>query len=213
MVAIMIQHLINFTATKIREQKSDYYQQAFELFDFALKTGVLTDGQYLSSNTFQNIVTIALRLNKTEWATAFVDQFHHHIQPKSRHLTTCYTRALIAFSEGDHQSDWFRRLQEIKLNNPFIAIRVKTLIIRNMYEAREDRGLLLLFNAAFRKYLSRNKQIKGDIYQSAVNFSDCFRKLVVRRISRSDFIGEVKNSTHIHFGNWLLEKAVDLDIN
>ncbi|MEO1260630.1 MAG: hypothetical protein AAFZ15_17670 [Bacteroidota bacterium] len=209
--SILFQHLINFTAGKIREQESQYYHEAFELFDFALQAGILTDGQYLSSNTFQNIATIALRLHKTDWASSFVDQFSRYIQPKSMYLTTCYVRALIAFNTGDHQSDWFRKLQEIKLSNPFIAIRVKTLIIRNMYEAKEERGLLLLFNAAFRKYLSRNKQVKGAIYQSAVNFSNCFRKLVNRRVSRSDFIEEVKNSTHIHFGGWLLTKASDLN--
>ncbi|MEZ4934038.1 MAG: hypothetical protein R2788_18175 [Saprospiraceae bacterium] len=54
--------------------------------------------------------------------------------------------------------------------------------MRNLYEGEEDKTVLLLFNNAFKK-IPCDKKAAGGILASCLNFTVCFRHLIMNRLT------------------------------
>lgn len=210
--SIMLQHLINYTAAGIRgKHKSNFYKEAFQLYEYSLQAGLPIYNGPITSHTFSNIISTALWLDKTNWVEKFIDDYTPFIDPAVQKQTELLARAHLAFHKKDHNSPYFRELQAIIYTDPQHAIRVKTLILRNLYEGEEDKTVLLLFNNAFKKYLTRNKKLAGGILASCLNFTVCFRHLIMNRLTPIEFKKIVKKSNPMILSEWLLSHASKLD--
>lgn len=210
--SILLQHLINYTAAGSRGERKDHlYGEAFQLYEYGQQAGLLLSNGPITGHTFNNIISTALWLDKTNWAEKFIDDFANHIDPIVQKQTELMARALVAFKKKDHNSPYFTELQAISYTDPQHAIRVKTLILRNLYEGNEDKALMLLFNNAFKKYLSRNKKLTGSLLDSCLNFAACFRQLVVNRMTSNEFEETVKNTNPLILADWFLLQSSKLD--
>lgn len=210
--SILLQHLINYTAGGSRgEHKSYFYREAFQLYENGLQAGLLLSNGPITGHTFNNIISTALWLNKLKWVEKFINDFAPFIDPTVQKQTELLARAMVAFHKKDHNSPYFRELQAISYTDPQHAIRVKTLVLRNLYEGQEDKTILLLFNNAFKKYLTRNKKLTGGLLASCLNFTVCFRHLVMNRMTSIEFEEAIKNSTPLILSDWLLSHSSKLN--
>lgn len=202
-------YLINFGIQKSRNGFPRYYREVFDLYKKGLETNLIVVDGAIANHIFQNVVIAALGAEEYEWCEGFINNYNKYLPEPTRYSAICFSMATSAFLQKDHDSEWFVKLQTVPISDVQFGIQVKTLLIRNLYESEQRETFLLLQNSSFVKYIKRNKKLQPSFLQSCLAFSELFKELVLKRITRSEFLKKIDEKQPILY-LWLKEKADDL---
>ena len=203
---------INHCIRKINTGDSSFLEELFILYQGYVNTLVEATNQ-LTHWTFNNIITVALRLGKFDWVKDFIDRYNLFIPSKHRENAVTYNTATYHFHKKNH-AEVIKLLRNIEYEDISYNINSKTYLLRTYYETGEFEPLSFLLES-FRAYLNRNKNIpesKKVLTKKLIQFT---KKLVNLPPSDSKAITKIKNeisqSKQLPLRNWLLEKIAELE--
>jgi hypothetical protein len=207
---VILSYLLNFTASQVRRGNSEFFQEAFELYRFGLKEGILTQDGYLSPTKFNNIVNIACLLKEFDWVEAFIRDYEEFLDKKSRESEINLARGIIRF-EREEFSQAVEVLSKVVFSDVFDPLRAKSFLLRSYYELDENENLILDFCHSFEKSLRRNKKLGRETILTTLNFIKTVRKLTQKKEDKAVLIAGIKSAEYLFFKDWLLEKAAGYD--
>ncbi len=129
--------MTNYCTFAIRTGKSTFIEEKHQLYERGIALKCWSWKIFFSAHQFVQIVKNALMLNKTEWATNFIEEHEMLMDPKVRENTLYYTKALVAFRKKDFDAAQ-KELGKICSTEDFLYhIDYKILLIK-IYHDSED---------------------------------------------------------------------------
>lgn len=199
----------NYCSQKINNGYTEFNVELFNLYDAAISANILLFKGEITSWTFTNLVVLALRLNKLEWAENFVQSYNKYVFRQWSN-TYYYNLALIGFEKSD-----FDQAHELLLlideQDVFYLLRSKSLLLKIYYEKMQLQQLISLLES-FRKLLIRNTVINDTQKKIYLNFIKYLNNMVMIPNGDNKRIISLKNIIEkdniVAFKIWLL-KCID----
>lgn len=170
-------YALNICMRKIRQGKEDYLSVALALYEEGLTNKALFDHNHLSHWTYNNVVKLALRLERFEWIEKFIHSYNDSLREQFQKNALHHNLAELHF----HKKNYDQAL--IHLNQVHVAdinyhLGSRILLIKTFYESNAIDALLSAL-ASFTVYLSRNKQIATPLKKSCQNFCNLMHKIII----------------------------------
>lgn len=202
----------NYSIKRLNTHLRSYYlTESFELYQQALKNGILLENNKISPFAFTNIGAIALALKKYDWVWKFLHHYHVHLAPEVRQVYMDYNLSKWYF----HQQEYTKAaalLVAHEFEDLHLNLSTKILLLKIYYELGETLLLEALLNR-FGTYLSRQK---GLVYHKK-NYNNIIR-FTRRLVSINPFSSKAKTKLKkdieavdlLTEKDWLLEQLQKL---
>lgn len=204
----MYNFAINYIALKINQGHDDFLLEYFTLYEDLLNKEVIFDNEELPSKHFFNVITIALRLQKYEWVSNFIDIYSLRINIKERKNAVSYTTAQLNF----YKKDFNKVLEHLRYTEYFDLWRKlnsKVMLINTYVELKEIEPLFSLLDS-FRTFLGRNTQINKENKDAYLMLIKFVRKYVSIQPNETNklqaLLTKIEESSSFYSKNWLIEK-------
>ncbi len=148
---------LNYCTRKINQGKNEFIVEAFETYKELLDKELLYERNHLSHWTFKNVVVLALRSGKYEWAEEFIDTFQEKIPVEFRQNAVTYNLAQLYFYQGAFNKV-LDLLQTIEYEDVTYNLGAKTMLFATYYEMQEWEALHALAES-FKVFIHRRKNI------------------------------------------------------
>jgi len=166
----------NYCAQKINNGESNYLYEVFDLYRMLLNDQVLLVNGHLSQWDYKNIVAVALRLGKYDWARQFIRDFKDKLRPEERQNAYSYNLANYHYYRKEFEETMLL-IRDVEFTDTYYHLDCKVLLLKSYYELGEIQALLSLIDS-FYMYLKRNKAISEFQRSSYLNFLRIVRKLL-----------------------------------
>lgn len=173
---------INYCARKIRKGKTQYVEEALQLYITGIASHLFLEDDYLSPWTFTNVVKLALRLERFEWIAEFITTYAPSLPPEFQENALHYNYAELYYYTKDFDQA-LKHLNQVAFEDLNYSLGARVMLAKIYYETAEENALLSLL-AAFSVFLKRNKHISADIKRTYLNFCDLLFQLVRRHPKR-----------------------------
>ncbi|MEZ4883936.1 MAG: hypothetical protein R3E32_04280 [Chitinophagales bacterium] len=173
----------------------EYYDELFELYSRQLEQGILGKQTPLHHSVFKNVVTVALALQKFDWAADFIEAHHSQIIPASfRQDAYLLNVANLHFAKKDYEQV-LDLLLESNSSDVYYKLGEKLLLAKSYFELKELEVLENFLNS-FTKYIFDQKdKIAANKVASYRLFINFLRKLIKILMAEIDtyqaFIGDM----------------------
>lgn len=127
---------LNFCIRKINQSNARYYREALDLYQSALKAGLLIENGQLSHFAYNNIIAIALKVGELDWSEQFIHEFMPVIEKKHRDAAFHLNLARVAYSRRNLR-DALLHLQQADYKDRINNLIAKTLQFKIYYETGE----------------------------------------------------------------------------
>ncbi len=164
----------NSCAIQLRQGNPAYWQLTFDLYEQEIENGILynPDGS-LRISVFKNVITVALRLAKYEWAVQFLTENKRRLPPAERDEVCEYNLANIYFHQSEYEKtlDLLNAMQYV---DDFYKIAARVLRLKTYYILQGQKpfyaDLLESELAAFKVFIYRNQALNKDYKEQYRNF-------------------------------------------
>lgn len=145
----------------------DFFEELFSLYQIQIKQGIFYTNSFFGPPIFKNIVTVALRLNKLDWTTDFIETHYDKIVPDNKEKGDIYflCLALLLFEKGKYD-DALDILNQAKMVNLYIKLEERRLRLKIYFEMDYHLPFEDGINS-FRKFLSENRKDIADYWLEA----------------------------------------------
>lgn len=153
-------HIIarNFCIRRFNLGDQQYFRELFELYRLGLEDGVLINEQgYLSPSAYKNIVAVAARLKKYNWAQRFVHDKTSLLEPRYRNDYQNYNLARLFFARKN-LGKALQLLNQVEYHDVFVAADARTLLAKTYFELDEFDTLHALLDS-FKQFVNRRKEL------------------------------------------------------
>lgn len=210
----------NYCIAHVNNGNTKYSNILFDLQKLLVdKSFNLTNG-YISQQSFTNIVSLALKLNKFEWSENFIENFKDRMSPEIKENAYNINKANLFYSSKNYDKT-IRLLSQVEFADTSYAYYSKVLLLKTYY-ALEEFETLSYFITAFKLNVKRNKELPTFFKKGADLFLSNFKK-IFNIAEKIDFLDtkkvkeklnqiaeDVKAEKNIHNRAWLLEIIEDL---
>ncbi len=187
---------------------SEYFRrEGFEWYRQGIEAKILMVNGTLSSNTYYNTMSIALKLREFDWSEQFVDHYYSYLDPSHRDTIHRFCRAKLFFAQKRYDRA-MPLLAQSDFDNDIMNIEAKSMLTKMYYETDEVDALESLLES-FNIYLKR-KKIMGyhrSIYQNIIR---CTRRLVrinpYDKEKREQLRQEIDQVRPLTERDWLLQQ-------
>ncbi len=209
----MYSYAINFCIGRINQGQSKYVEECFNIFRELISTKILFREDRLRAWDFKNIVVLALRLGKYDWAENFINKYSEKLPIAFRQNAITYNLAQVYFYQKKYEKV-IELLREVEYEDLAYNLNSKTLLIATYYETDEIEPLYSLFES-FRAYLNRHKDIpekRKKLYANLIKYTRRLSRIIpgdktaVEKLKKE--LQETKNVASL---NWLKEKLAELE--
>jgi len=160
-------YLLNYSLRKINSGASDFLETAFNLFVKMLDSNMFLQGDSFPENVFKNIITIALRLNKTDWVKQFIEDYAKQLPIDVATNAHQYNMANYYYHIGE-MNKAMQQLINVEYTNINYNLDSKALLLRIYFDMDEEEAFDAHFNA-FKVYLIRNKLLANKKHRRYYN--------------------------------------------
>ncbi|MGB1204729.1 MAG: hypothetical protein ACPG5B_03725 [Chitinophagales bacterium] len=119
----------NFCIRQMRQGKSHYMTEAFELYKIEIKEGLIIENGKFFLSTYKNVTTLALLLKNFEWLEQFLYEYRWAIVPKMFK----YTLSQLKFQQQKYE-EVVELLQEAEDEEVLFMLSTKILLIKAYVE-------------------------------------------------------------------------------
>ncbi len=206
---------LNYCVKKLNQGSREFLEEYFNVFVILLqKELLLVDGE-LSPWHFRNIVAIALRLGKNEWAEKFIKDYQSHLPGAMRENAVSFNLAQLYFTRKQYDKV-IRLLQTVDYDDFSYNLNSKSILLMTYYEMDEIEPLYSILDS-FRTYLNRHKDIssvKRIPYLNLIKFAKNLTKIIpgdkkaIEKLKKEVELAEPKG---ISSSTWLKEKIAELE--
>ena len=127
---------LNFCIRKINQLEIDYFREALDLYQSALKSDLLLENGQLSHFAYNNIVAIALKVDDTDWAEQFIQEQAPFLEKKHRNASFHLNLARVEYRRQNMKSALLH-LQEADYKDLINNLIAKTLQLKIYFETGE----------------------------------------------------------------------------
>ena len=198
---------INYCIRRQNRGELAYVHEALDLFQLGLKEGVLFESGVLSPYTYKNVLMLALKINKYEWAEQFLTDYKKFLPEKERENLYKYNYAIFSFRKNDLTTA-IQLLQEVNLKEVLFNLDARRLLARTYYELKEYSALDSHIESS-KIYLHRQKEI-GYGKESYANFFKFLEKLLKLNNSieeKQRLHEEISEAGLVAEKDWLLKQT------
>ena len=215
---------LNNLSTKII-LATNTYQEAFEIFEFMEVNDVILAQGYLPEMKFRNIITIALHLQKNNWAEQFLEKYKDSIHSQYTEDVYFTLKAKILFKQKKYDEALIILQEKIK-NFPNLIFKTEviyTMPIQIAYEQEDD--ILDTYLERFNSFLHYNQENLNERPKTAfLNFKNRLNQiknyhsaLRLDSIEKQHLLDLEADITKVHNQElaekeWLLEKIRELKV-
>lgn len=186
---------INYCARKIRKGRSEYLEEALQLYVRGIASALFLEDGRLSPWTFTNVVKLALRLEKFDWIEEFITTYAPSLPVEFQENALHYNYAELYYYRQDLDKALVH-LNQVALDDLNYALGARVMLAKIYYETDEVNALLSLL-AAFSLFLKRNRKISANIKHTYQNFCDLLFQLVRRNPKKLHLIKQKIEETNL----------------
>lgn len=204
-----------YCAVKISNGKKEYNKTLFELYSRMFEENLLMNEneQYLHITIYNNVVTSALSLGKTEWTKSFIDEYADKLLPEYRESMYNYTVSRYYFAAGKFETS-LEHLSRVTNDNYWIRSRSKILQLRIYYELGHVEAFFSLYDTIKHsvktdKQLPQREKENDEIFISLLNRL-AKAKFTNSRENMAALRDDAAESLKGQFLDWLLVKISDI---
>lgn len=224
---LLITHLVEFTSQEMKDMFTfaqnyciqqvnkgnvGYYEELFLNYEVMISSGIIIENDAIAQFDFKNIVTIALRLKKFDWAEKFISDFSKNLPKENRLNSTNYNQAQLYYARSEFGAA-LKLLTKVEYTDVYYHLDSKVLLIKIYYETGQVEPLYSLI-ASFKTYLARNKMISA--YQQVIysNFIRFLKKILKIKFGGKNTAlqlqNEIRDKKQVADINWLIAKLDEL---
>lgn len=170
-------YALNMCMRKIRQGKEKYLSVTLALYEEGINNRSLFDNNYLSHWTYNNIVKLALRLERFDWIEQFIYTYNGALQKQFQENALHHNLAELHFHKKNYDLA-LHHLNQVHASDINYHLGSRILLIKTFYESNAIDALLSAL-ASFTVYLSRNKQIATPLKKSCQNFCNLMHKIII----------------------------------
>lgn len=203
------------TARNIFENRNEYYNELFKLYDAQLQNEVLYIEGFLLPAVFKNIVVVALKLNQVDWVADFLDKNQHKIPPEYEDSEDVhsYCLAQLCFKQNKFD-DVLELLNKMAFNDIYTKMDIRRLYLRVYYERKNDITFEGMVNS-FRKFLNKNQfnisPVHIEANRSFINISNKIYNVLKKDQEKLNIIEkQIDHTKVLPAKEWLQEKLREL---
>ncbi len=205
-----------YIISKMRDGNNKYARELFEMYRNMIEEKLIIgeNEQHLHITIFNNIVTLALRLNEMEWAKNFTENYYSYLKPEFRETMYNFSYAQYYFREKKFELS-LECMNRVNFENYYIKTGVRNLLLKIYFELKYTESFFSLSDS-IRHYLSKDKLIPEDRKESDINFINHVTKLYKYCLEPSkDKLAGLKEDTEtrpsgVH-SEWLNKKIEELE--
>lgn len=203
-------YFLNYCTAKMNQGVQGFDEKLFHLYQVLIEKEFIYDWSgNISAAVFRNVVVLALRLNKIEWAQHFIESYQDKLQEVSRENVYKYSLALLKFTQ---KSYWevLGLLHSIEnYIDSFFDFSARRLLIQTYYELNEIELVYVNINS-FRVFIHRNKTVSEKHKTSNRNFVNLLSKILEVDKQNAAACQKLKQkicaTQTLAERNWLVEK-------
>ncbi len=181
-------YAINYCAPQIRKGKSKYVSIMLDLYVEGINNKAFFDGDYLSHWTYNNVVKLALRLQRFEWAENFITEYANSLPPQLSEDAKYFNMAEVFFLKKDYDGV-LTNLNQLQFTDLHYHLGSRVILLKTYYEQDAEEPLYSLL-ASFSVYLRRNKQISLAMKKNCLNFCNVLNQILRRNPKKWESIGK-----------------------
>ncbi|GJM33656.1 MAG: hypothetical protein DHS20C18_26570 [Saprospiraceae bacterium] len=196
---LLYNYALNFCISRINSGESEYYRETLDLYQSMLDSRIIFVRGILSQWAYKNIITTGIRLQDFTWTENFIHQYKEYLPLEERPNAVAYNLAALYYARSDYKNALLQ-LQDVEFTDASYHTGAKIIQLKSYYELDESEAFYSLIEA-FKKYLSRNRQLSDYRKKANMNFL---------RLARQ--IYQFKNEYHLMHKNEWLEKHKKLNL-
>lgn len=204
---------LHYCTGKLNKGIRLFLQEYFDLFENAIEKDIFLEKGELAPWRFNNIIGVALRLGKLDWAENFINKYKSYLPPDNQENTFTFNLARVYFYQNK-----FEKVLALQRNLEYEDIGYnlisKSMLVLTYYEL-DEHDALDSFTESFRVFLNRHKNLPQQRRRSYLNLLKYVRRLTRLAPGDKDAIGKLRDEitrdkavTVNH--EWLLEKLAEL---
>jgi len=214
-----LQHLyfvaINYCSLMIRAGNLTYYQNMFAHYNSMINNDLLLQNKLIDPLVLTNIITLACRLNKTEWAKVFIENYKLKIRKNIATKVYSYALGIIDFATKKfHTSHQYFYI--VHKTNTSLDYQARIYVLKCMYEERKEYSYEFyqaIKSAANFIYLQKN--VPNNRKQGYINFTKLLLQLYNYSFSQGKFkLATIKQNIEaqklLSDRAWIMEKVLEL---
>ena len=206
--------LRNFCSREINAGKEAYLLELMKLYEEGLPLQVLYSDGKLSGPTFQNMVTVGLRLNNFKWVENFLEEHRHRIISKEE-PESYYTLAKASLLVKQKKFDAALEYLTYSFSDTYSKLIARRLEVQIYYELKST--ILASKIQAFKVFVFRTSkahltEIQKEGYS---NFIDILKQIIHpstrynhKRIDT--LLQKLRQKKTVAGKNWLMDKLEEL---
>lgn len=132
-------YTLNFCIRKINQGDEDYLHHAFDLYRLLLQSGDLLIEGKISPQQYKNLVSLACRVEKLDWAFEFMQDYAPLLSDDHEGLALSYNRAVLHFHESSFAEAirQFREVIQTAAHDIFYGLDARIYLWKSYFEFRE----------------------------------------------------------------------------
>ncbi len=165
---LLYNYALNFCISRINSGETDFYRETLDLYQSMIDSKIIFVRGILSQWAYKNIITTGIRLQDFDWTENFIYQYQDFLPEEERYNAVAYNLAALYYARSDYENA-LRQLQDVEFTDASYHIGAKIIQLKSYYELDETEPFFSLIEA-FKKYLSRNRQISDYRKTANMNF-------------------------------------------
>ena len=198
---------INYSIRKLNTGNKDFIKEALELYLASLNQGFLLEDGILLESTYSNIVNLASKLDRHEWAKSFIKEYQRHLKPIFRIPLYHYSLGKLYYEQNQLDQS-LEELIQVETKTSFLFLGARILQLKIYYELHEF-NLLESLLESLRIYLQRSNDLgyRKTHYSNIISFTRQLLQLPAMSKKEKEIFRQRVSSTEIFAEkDWFLKQ-------
>lgn len=205
-LAVQYQYALNYCIRQIRKTRLRYTEEALELYQKGIDSGILLSANgRLSPWHFKNVIKLGLNLQRYEWTERFILDRSPLLEEAFKTDALYYNLADLYFHTG-RMGEALKCLNKVEFTDVHYNLGAKVMLAKIYFETDAADALDSLLHA-FDAYLRRNRFISEDVRRAYLNFVKLLRRLLRATPGKEAALrASVEKTEPLTEKNWLLAR-------
>ena len=202
---------INYCSRKINSGNNKFLSEFLQLNESLIEKNIIENE--LGPWKFKNIISVALKLGKFEWAENFIENYKNKLPERYKENAITFNTAQLYFYQKRYE-ELLPILLQVEYEDFTYRLNTKLFTVITYFELGEDEAILSFIDS-FKTYLRRQKTISNKRQQNYINFLKHTKKLVKNKFEKNQVVllkmqREIQDNGKTVSKEWLLEKIDQL---
>ncbi len=171
----MYKYAQNSCIRRINQGAEGFEEKLFALYQTLIGNQLIFFEGELAHTDYKNIVSLALKLGKLDWAHEFLHGFAERLAPTFQENALRYAQAAYLTEKGETKQA-LSLLNAIGYTDVFYQLSARILMLRIYYQLEDYDSMAYQINA-FRHFLGRNKEIEKDKRNQYLQYLSWLKKV------------------------------------